>query len=158
MPYPLKTYIHDHLAGAALAIELLETLLTTPLDQPLREFLMGLRAEVVEDRDQLETLAKATNLGESAVKEAAAWFSEKLSRVKIGAGGADAFEIFEALEFIELGIRGKLQMWRALETISNADRRLKVVDLEVLTSRAEKQYAEVEGWRLLLAEKALIQD
>ena len=96
MPYPLKTYIHDHLAGATLAIELLETLLTTPLDQPLRKFLMGLRAEVVEDRDQLETLAKATNLGESAVKEAAAWFSEKLGRVKIGAGGADAFEIFEA--------------------------------------------------------------
>jgi hypothetical protein len=59
LPYPLKTYIHDHLAGETLAIELLETLLTTPLDQPLRKFLMGLRAEVVVDRDQLKTLAKA---------------------------------------------------------------------------------------------------
>jgi hypothetical protein len=155
MSYPLKTYLHDHLAGASLAIELLETMLTKQLDAPLKTFLTELLAEVIEDRDQLKLLAEYLNLDTSKTKETAAWFSEKLSRLKFGAADTDAFELFEVLELIELGIRGKLQLWRALEAASIGDESPDAVDLQRLITRAETQYAGVEKRRLSMAKIAL---
>jgi hypothetical protein len=67
----------------------------------------------------------------------------------------DDFEEFEALEFLSLGIRGKLSLWNALRVCSASDSRLASLDLSYLIVRAEDQYARVEERRLSLAAAAL---
>jgi hypothetical protein len=152
---PLKVYLHDHFAGAGLMITLLEELLNKGLDEPLSHVLSALLAEVTEDRAALKTLADDANPGTSKVKAIAAWVGEKLSRFKLGGADSDGFEIFEALEVVELGIRGKRQLWRTLDVASEADVRLRVLDYEKLISRADRQYERVEERRLALVRSAL---
>lgn len=67
----------------------------------------------------------------------------------------DSLGTFEALEFLELGIHGKLALWRALAVVAEYDSRLKNTDFVLLASRAETQHALVEERRLELAHTAL---
>jgi hypothetical protein len=152
---PLATYLHDHLAGANLAIELLRAMRTKHQDEPIGSFLDSLLAEIVEDRDTLKELAKETGNGQSTLKELGAWLSEKASRFKLGDGANGPFEVFEALEFLSLGILGKLSLWSALHVAARSDTRLEGVDFTRLIGRAESQYAAVEKRRISCAETAL---
>lgn len=154
MNQSLETYLHDHLAGANLAINLLEAVLKKPADAPLKAFLSSLLENIAEDRDALKTLADRMGVGTSRLKELAAWVGEKLTQVKLGSADSVSFEIFEALELVELGIRGKLQMWHALLLASSTDERLRGVDYEGFIARAEAQYAAVEAQRLSLVPSA----
>ena len=52
--------------------------------------------------------------GSNVFKEAAAWLTEKASSLKLGASSSGDFGTFEALEFLSLGIQGKLSLWAAL--------------------------------------------
>ena len=70
------------------------------------------------------------------MKEAAAWMGEKASRIKLGAGMSNDFETFEALEFLALGIQGKLHLWYALEVATVMDARLRYLDFKILIARA----------------------
>jgi hypothetical protein len=58
------------------------------------------------------------------IKEAAGWLSEKTTRLKFGHSMANSFGTFQAIEFLSLGILGKVALWRALETLSLSDSRL----------------------------------
>jgi hypothetical protein len=65
-----------------------------------------------------------------------------------------ALGTFEALEFLALGIQGKLALWRALGAVAMADDRLNGIDFGQLAARAEKQHAKVENRRLQFARTA----
>jgi hypothetical protein len=122
----------------------------SPLTLSLKAFLSSLLQDIAEDRDTLKASIDKISIGSSRVKELAGWVAEKLTQVKLGAADSVSFEIFEALELVELGVRGKLQMWRALVLASAADERLRGFDYQKLIARAEAQYAAVEARRLLL--------
>jgi hypothetical protein len=83
-------------------------------DEPIGNFLDTLLAEAVEDRDTLKGLAEEIGKGESTFKELGAGFTEKVSRFKLGAGANGPFEVFEAFEFLSLGIHGKFSLWSAI--------------------------------------------
>jgi hypothetical protein len=70
---PLATYVHDHLAGAVLAINLLEALRDQHSAESLGQFAAGLLVEVEADRAVLQGLAERVGSGSSRLKEAAAW-------------------------------------------------------------------------------------
>jgi hypothetical protein len=55
------------------------------------------------------------------------------------------------LEFLSLGITGKLKLWRALEVATTSNPRLRGLDFHQLAARAETQHAQVENWRLQVA-------
>jgi hypothetical protein len=63
--------------------------------------------------------------------------------------------MFESLEFLALGIHGKLCLWKALQAASRLDSRLREYDYEELVRRAQQQYEKVESQRLNLAETVL---
>ena len=152
---PLATYLHDHLAGADFAIDLLGAMRDRHQHQPLGQFAAQLLGEVTQDRDTLLHLAEKAGSGTNALKEFTAWVGEKASRVKLGAGGKGEFGIFEALEFLALGVQGKLSLWHALQIIAASDARLSGLDLKQLILRAEAQYAQLEEQRLASAATAL---
>jgi hypothetical protein len=56
MSNPLGTYINDHLAGSAYAIDLVEFLRDTYEGEELGQFAAWLLAEIKADREVLERL------------------------------------------------------------------------------------------------------
>jgi hypothetical protein len=152
---PLATYLHDHLAGADMAIDLLQAMEKRQKDETLGQFAGYILAEVKQDRDTLQHLADAVGSGSNVLKEFTAWLGEKASRIKLGEGTAGEFGTFEALEFLALGIQGKLSLWHALQVAAASDARLSNPDFKQLISRAEAQYAKVEERRLAAAATAL---
>ena len=155
MSDPLATYVRDHLAGAVLAITLLEALRDRHAGEPLGRFAAGLLVEVEADRAALQGLAERVGAGSSGLKEAAAWLGGKVSRVKLRRRAAGGLGTFEALEALALGILGKLALWRALGVMAVVDGRLAGMAFDHLAARAHAQQARVEAHRLEAARTAL---
>ena len=146
MEDPLSIYLHDHLAGAALAVDLLEALRDRHPGDELGDFAAMILSEIQEDRTTLKNLAVRIGAGSSQLKEFSAWPRSspvsKLNRQSHSLG------TFEALEFLALGIRGKLALWDALKTLTPSDTRLHGMDFDGLATRAKAQHDQVEERRL----------
>ena len=142
MSAPLGTYINDHLAGSAFAIDLVEFIRDIYERQELGQFAAWLLVEIDADREVLKRLAE---------QELTAWIAEKVSRLKLGHDANGGLSLFEALEFLEIGIHGKFELWRALTVVARPNPQLRGADFEHLASRAEKQRVEVERRRLEIA-------
>ena len=155
MSSQLTTYLQDHFAGSLHAIELLKGMRDHHANEPMRHFAGEMLIEIEADREVLADLIQRTGTSAGGIKEMGAWFSEKVSRIKLKRGDADGLGTFEALEFLMLGIHGKWSLWRALSEIAPSDTRLKNLDFSRLISRAENQEAQVDEKRLALAKAAL---
>jgi hypothetical protein len=151
MSDPLVTYLHDHLAGAVHAVEMLEAMQKRHQGEPLGTFAAGLLSEIEADRSVLRDLAERAGAGSSGVKDLGAWITEKMSRSKLSDQQAVSFGTFEALEFLVLGIHGKRTLWTALAAVAPTDTRLQGMDFARLIARAETQEAQVDQRRLEIA-------
>jgi hypothetical protein len=154
MDKDLAIYLHDHLAGAALAVDLLQALRDKHSQDELGDFAAMMLAEVEMDRSTLKALADRIGSGSSQLKEMSAWLSEKVSRIKLNRE-AHSLGTFEALEFLALGILGKLALWDALKAALPSDADLTEIDFDHLASRARTQHARVEERRLAEARTVL---
>jgi hypothetical protein len=157
MQDPLATYLHDHLAGASFAIDLIKSIEEQYSGQPLGTFAATLLGEIREDQLALQGLADRVGDTDMDLKEAAAWLAGKLSHFKLRRDLAGELGTFEALETLALGILGKLSLWRALSLLSGQDPRLSGVDFERLAEQAHSQHDRVEAHRLELVQRALYQ-
>jgi hypothetical protein len=155
MPEPLITYLSDHAGGAQIAVQLLEAMRDQHDNQEFRQFASVLLPEIQADNLALRHIAEKIGSGPNAVKQVGGWLLEKAARLKLGHTGSTSFELFESLELLALGIYGKLSLWKALQTASSSDARLREYDFESLARRAQQQYDEVESQRLNLAQTVL---
>jgi hypothetical protein len=151
----LSVYLHDHLAGSNLAIELLETLEREYQGYETGAIASALLLEVRQDRVTLQRIVE--NVGSSSLdlKEAVAWLSEKALRAKLRHNDPTGIGTFEAFEALLLGVSGKLALWQALSRISLIDARVAGYDYGELATRAKEQIARIEDYRLRLASTAL---
>lgn len=149
---PLADYLRDHLVGASLAVDLLETMRDEYAGKELGRFASNLLVEVQADRVALQGLVERA--GSSTLKEMGGWIAEKVSRFKLTRSASGGLG-FEALEFLALGILGKLSLWRALAVVAPADNRLYGLDFYRLADRAREQHEQVEVRRLEVARTAL---
>ncbi len=108
----LGTYLHDHLAGAAYAIDLVEFMRDCHQDDDLGPFAAEILIEIKKDGDTLRGIAERVGASGSTLKEAASWVGEKISRFKLGHHGGNGLATFEALELLAIGILGKRAHWR----------------------------------------------
>ena len=148
MKYPLAIYLHDHLAGASYAVDLLDALRDHYKNKPLGQFAALLYEELTADQDVLHRIAEQIGPASDPLKDGAAWLSEKISRVKLSHSDPSGLGTFEAIEFLALGIHGKLLLWRALADISLRQPQLTGIDFELLAARAQAQEQSVERYRL----------
>jgi hypothetical protein len=155
MTDPLATYLSDHLAGSKFAVDLFEDLVDEHPDSSFGKFAENTLAEVAADRAVLQKIYDDIYGGGSTLKEAAAWFTEQLSRLKLRFRSDAGFGEFEALELLAIGILGKFKLWTALATVAPLDERIKGIDFDHLIERAQLQHDEVERYRLAAAKKAL---
>jgi hypothetical protein len=151
----LATYLHDHLAGSALAIDLVEAMCSKYSGEPLGKFAESLLVEIKADRAVLQGICDRVGSGSNRLKEWSAWATEKLSRLKLGSN-PESFGAFEALEFLELGVYGKSLLWQSLSTIAIEEKVLSGIDFEELIARAQTQREQLEAHRLATARAALV--
>jgi hypothetical protein len=152
----LPTYLNDHLAASVAAIELIERMLEAGQGTALGSFLTGLHKEIEADQESLRDLLHRRGAGESRLKQAGAWLSEKASRVKLGGSDkATPLGRLENLETLALGVQGKSGLWRALRAVSSRHPELAGFDLNTLEQRAADQYTRIEAQRLEAARDAL---
>jgi hypothetical protein len=151
MDDPLAIYLHDHLAGANFAVELLENLKERYSNHATGAFAAAIRAEVEHDRTLLQNVIDRVGKSHFDAKDAMAWLGEKASRVKLSHGEPDGLSTYEALEILDLGIMGKVSLWRGLEVIANFDNRLAGFDFTALSLRAQDQFNRVENYKLSIA-------
>jgi hypothetical protein len=154
----LGTYLNDHLAGAVVALELLESL-EARSEEGAKSFFAGLRSEIAADRRELESLMERLRVRQSAPRKAVAWLSQKFAAIKLLLDDPSAGPLWrlEALEALSLGIEGKLCLWRSLAVASTMPE-LAGIDYDRLAERAVDQRARVEVVRLEAARVALTAD
>jgi hypothetical protein len=152
----LGVYLNDHLAGATTGMELAEKLSQNNPDGQLGADLSSLVGEIRTDRVTLEGLMESLGVRQSAVKQAAGWGAEKLTRLKLSTrltGDPDLTRLLE-METLSIGIEGKLAMWLVLREIAGIDARLAGTDFDRLIERARLQRQKLEPYRLEAAAKA----
>ena len=122
----------------------------------LAGWLRTLRAEVEEEQQMLRELLAKIDAGESRVKQAAAWLTERVSMGKfaLAARSHPALATLQGLESIVLGLEGKLSLYRALAEIEQRDPRLSGYPFLALEARTIIQQSMVEHERLAAARAA----
>ena len=155
MDNPLSTYLHDHLAGARIALDLLDILVEGHAGEPVGRLAAELKPEIDQDRETLRRLSERVGPPASAVKEAAAWLSEKASHAKFQRKSSRDLGTYQAIEALALGILGKEKLWRALAAAAPGAAALQGPDYDDLIARAASQHERAEAMRLALAPGAL---
>ncbi len=152
----LPIYLNDHLAGSVAAIELLNHLRKLSRGTGREKLFATLQSEVEEDQKVLKELLRELGEPQSGVRKAAAWLTEKVgeAKLKLDDPGSGELRLLEALETLELGILGKLGLWRALAVAADRVPQIKNLDLANLERRASEQHQRVEAERLKVARVA----
>lgn len=146
----LSIYLNDHLAGATAAGQVASRAVASNRGNPLYNApLTELRDEIWRDRQSLLEIMEGLDVGVDKAKQLAAWAAEKLGRLKLNGrwcGYSPLSRVVE-LEFLALGVTGKLALWRTLAALSPAEPSLDAKRLEQLTARASRQLERIEECR-----------
>jgi hypothetical protein len=144
----LAIYLNDHLAGATMGRELAKRALGNNRGTDFEPFLERLVEEIVEDRQALSDLMDQVGAGQDHLKAVGALVAERLGRFKPNGQllGYSPLSRMVELEFLTLGVRGKLSMWEALQ--ASDDPRLDGFGFEVYEFRARSQLEGLTEHRL----------
>ena len=112
----LATYLHDHLGGAEVAIQVVERLRRTSTSSDEGVLFEWLYRQFDGDREVVEALLRSLGTSSPSAKRLAGHASGAL--LKFLAGGARGdLALFRTLEALAIGVQGKRCMWRALQFV-----------------------------------------
>lgn len=152
----LAIYLNDHLAGAALGVELARRLRSSNRgDVEFGEPLAEICAEIEADRETLIRLMERLDVDRGQLKPALALLGERLGRLKPNGqlrGYSPLSRVLE-LEILSSGIGGKVQLWNALE--ERFGETLEGFDFHALAERADHQGQVVEDLHLAAVRRTL---
>jgi hypothetical protein len=154
----LDVYLNDHLAGSTVGHELAKRAASSNEGTDYGTFLSELEHEIAEDRAALVRLMERFEIKQDRLKTTGAYIGEKLGRLKPNAHFTSYSPLSRVveLEFLMLGVTGKLGLWRALLAVAHADERLDAEELGALAERAESQRVEIDRYRLRAVEDTLL--
>ena len=154
----LATYLDDHLAGSAAAIELVERWRARGVSAAVTALLEELEEELRTDQQTLIDVRARLGSAPSVAKPIAGWLAEKIARLKLAfvSEAAERFAALESLELLQTGIQGKRAMWALLQELTARQPRLQGVDYGVLILRAQAQYTRLDEKRMDLARVVLV--
>jgi hypothetical protein len=155
----LGIYLNDHLAGATAGAALAQRVIGSNRDKgAYYPALSRVAEEIREDRASLLDIMSALKIGADPAKQALAWAAEKAGRLKMNGHlfSYSPLSRLDELEFLALGVTGKLALWRSLELLAPREPRLHPERLAELIARAERQLAQIEACRLRAASDALL--
>jgi hypothetical protein len=110
----LVAYLHDHLGGAEVAIQVVERLRRTSTSADDRMFFEWLYRHFDQDREVVESLLRRLGASPGTAKRVAGHASGGLLKFLAGGEPGD-LALFRTLEALAIGVQGKRCMWRALQ-------------------------------------------
>jgi hypothetical protein len=152
----LTIYLHDHLAGSTVGLELARRAARQNQGSDYGAFLNELAKEIAEDRASLEGIMERLHTGRDELKNALAWTGEKLGRLKLNGrltGYAPLSRLIE-LEGLTVGVQAKLALWQALHEVAPDYDELNRTELNALIRRAERQLSGLGEHHLVAARDA----
>lgn len=155
----LATYLNDHLAGSVAAIDLMERIERKHAGDPIGAVVARVRADVIADRQELESIIARLHLAQSAPRKAVAWLGERVAQLKLALDDPSdgALRLFESLEAIALGLEGKNALWHALAATAPEVPALQGVGYDQLIARGHDQRSAIEPARLDAARAAFVE-
>jgi len=154
----LAIYLNDHLAGAALGVELARRLRSSNSgDAEFGEPLGRICREIEQDRETLIRLTDRLEISRNPIKPALVKVAERFGRLKPNGhlrSYSPLSRVLE-LEILASGIGGKMQLWNALgESFGDS---LDGFDFHALAERADRQGQQVEDLHLAAVKRTLPQ-
>lgn len=153
----LKIYLEDHYAGSTVGIELARRIVDQNDGSAYGDAVKKLAREIEEDREALRQLMSDVGVDPNRIKVAGAWLGEKAGRLKLNGhlvSYSPQSRVVE-VEGLELGVTGKLLLWRALRHITDLIPELPPAKLDSLIVRAESQRERLEELRLVAVRESV---
>jgi hypothetical protein len=152
----LGIYLNDHLAGSVAMKELVERRLSDDPGGAMSDFLRRFGEELEFEQSVVKTMISHFGGAENPAKKTMAWLAEKIGRFKMNDSltGYSELSRLEELEFMVVGIRGKLALWTGLEEAAATNALLRGFELGPLREKAQRQMDEAEALRVEAAKRA----
>ena len=112
---------------------------------------------IAEDVATFEQIMDRLGIARSPLKPRLAIVGERLGRLKLNGRLREYSPLsrFEELDFLRMGIDGKLVLWQNLRDLAGLAARLPDVDFDRLIERARQQRDEIELFRVEAGQQAL---
>lgn len=140
----LKIYLADHLAGSAGGVALARRIASENEGSHYGREMAAIADEIEEDQRALKRIMERVGARERRWRQAGAWLGERAARLKPNGqlvGYSPLSRLLE-LEGMIMGVTGKLELWRSLETVR--DELLSGEEIATLKDRAEDQRRRIE--------------
>lgn len=148
----LASYLDDHLAGAAVGIEIAERLAEA---DELNEPMTSLTQQLNLDRAALQDIRSRLPVSDSVVKRTVGLVGGILAQVRDRSPLASSPSQMEDLEALAIGIWGKRLLWGTITRVASCDARFEDVDADLLAERAEEQEKTVLRLRIVATDAEL---
>lgn len=153
----LGTYLNDHLAGSIVGGELARRITRQNSDNEYGRLTAEIAEQIEQDKRELRRIMTRLDVRQKRLRSGVAWAVEKVTRLKRNGrliGYSPLSRLLE-LEGLVMGITGKLELWRTLDQLEDANRALDEGQIRELIGRAESQRDRVEDLRLKAAREAM---
>ena len=145
----LRIYLNDQLALGVVWREVAKRAARENRGTPVGDALASVAGQIAEDVQTFEAIMDRVGAPRSRAKVAASVAAERIGRLKANGRlrSYSPLSRFAELEFLTMGITGKVQLWETLRDLAGLRERLPDVDFDALIARAEGQRAELEPHR-----------
>jgi hypothetical protein len=145
----LGIYLNDQLALGVGWRELARRAAGANRGTPLGGALAEVARQIAEDVATFEQIMERLDVPKSRAKVAGAVVAERFGRLKLNGSltSYSPLSRFAELEFLVMGITGKIQLWQTLRDLAGLGERLPDVDFDALVARAEAQRQLLEPFR-----------
>lgn len=153
----LRIYMSDQLALGVLWREIARRAHRAAGETPEGAALGDVAAGIAEDVVTFRQIMRRPGFSTRTPKAALALVAERLGRLKLNGRlvSRSPLSRFEELDFLVMGIDGKVVLWQNLRDGAGLGERLPDIDFEHLIERARSQRAELEPFHAQAARAAL---
>jgi hypothetical protein len=159
----LRIYLDDHLALMVAEIGLIGRCWWSNRSTPLGEFLQKLENEVKAQKsivvDMIQRIGGKKTI-ESRVKQGAAWFAEKLGRLKLNDSlltYSDLSRVIE-LEAMSAAAQERIVLWDSIDYVAADDARLEGITFAFFRDQSQQHLDELNLQRREAATEAFVGD
>ena len=159
----LRIYLDDHSALMVAEVELIGRCWWSNRNAPLGEFLQKLENEVKAQKSIVHDILHrigAKNTIESRLKQGAAWFAEKLGRLKLNDSlltYSDLSRVIE-LEALSAAAHERIALWDNLDSVAGEDPRLEGITFPFFRDQSQQHLDELNTRRREAAVEAFVGD
>jgi hypothetical protein len=154
----LGVYMNDQLALGVLWRELARRSQKSNEGTELGEVLERVANAIAEDVVTFESMMERLGIARRRLKPGLALVAERVGRLKLNGRVAQYSPLsrFEELDFLRMGIDGKVVLWENLRDLAGLGARLPDIDFDGLIERAQRQRAQIEPFRAQAGRAALL--